>query len=75
MCVCDVRRSASRERACIDTHTHTKYILLVLEDTAILIISEGHETAFSDFKYQCATRKPLKNVKLTLGYYENGSSS
>jgi hypothetical protein len=39
--------------------------------TAILIIIEGHETAFNGFEYQFTTGKPLKNLKLTLNYYEN----
>jgi hypothetical protein len=42
--------------------------------TAILIISEGHETAFNGFKYQLTTGKPLKNLKLTLNYYYGNGS-
>jgi hypothetical protein len=43
------------------------------KDTAISIIIEGHETAFNGFWYQFTTREPLKSLKLTLNYYENGS--
>ncbi len=32
-----------------------------------------HETAFNGFEYQFTTGKPLKNLKLTLKYFENGS--
>jgi hypothetical protein len=42
--------------------------------TAIPIIIEGHETASNDFKYQFTTGKPLKYLKPTLNYYENGST-
>jgi hypothetical protein len=42
-------------------------------NTAILIIFVGRETAFNGFQYQFTTGKPLKNLKLTLNYYENGS--
>jgi hypothetical protein len=42
--------------------------------TAILIIIRGHETAFNGFWYQFTTGKPLRNLKLTLNYYENGST-
>ncbi len=38
--------------------------------TAILMITEGHETAFNGFWYQFTIGKPLKNLKLTLEYYE-----
>jgi hypothetical protein len=41
--------------------------------TAILIIIEGHETAFNGFWYQFTTGKLLKCLKLALNYYENGS--
>ncbi len=41
--------------------------------TAILIIIEGCETVFNGFRYHFTTGKPLKNLKLTLTYYENGS--
>jgi hypothetical protein len=41
--------------------------------TAILIIVEGHETAFNGFQYQFTTGKPLKSLKKTLNYTENGS--
>jgi hypothetical protein len=41
--------------------------------TAILIIIEGSETYSIGFQYQFTTGKPLKNLKLTLNYYENGS--
>ncbi len=37
------------------------------------IIIEGGETAFNDFWYQFTTGKSLKNMKLTLNYYENDS--
>ncbi len=40
---------------------------------AILIMIEGHETASNCFQYQFTTGKPLKNLKLTLNYYEDGS--
>jgi hypothetical protein len=43
--------------------------------TAILIIIEGHKTAFNGCWYQFTTGKPLKNLKLTLKYCENGSTS
>jgi hypothetical protein len=39
---------------------------------AILATIEGQETAFNGFQYQFTTGKPLKNLKLTLNYYENG---
>ncbi len=38
------------------------------------IIIEGRETAFDGFEYQFTTGKPLKSLKLTLNYHENGSS-
>jgi hypothetical protein len=41
--------------------------------TAIPIIIEGHKTAFNGLKYQFTTGKPLKDLKLTLEYYGNGS--
>jgi hypothetical protein len=37
------------------------------------IIIEGHKMAFNGFEYQFTTGKPLKNTKLTLNYYGNGS--
>jgi hypothetical protein len=40
---------------------------------AILRIIEGRETAFNGFQYQFTTGKPLKSLKLTPTYYENGS--
>jgi hypothetical protein len=39
--------------------------------TAILTIIEGHETAFNGCEYQFTSGKPLKNLKLTVNYYEN----
>jgi hypothetical protein len=42
--------------------------------TAIVIIIEGHETAFNCFLYQFTTGKPLRNLKLTLNHYENGGT-
>jgi hypothetical protein len=36
--------------------------------TAILIIIEGHKTAFNGFQYQFTTGNPLKNLKMTLIY-------
>jgi hypothetical protein len=42
--------------------------------TAILIIIEGHETAFNGFKYQFTTGKLLKNLQPAFNYDENGSS-
>ncbi len=44
-------------------------------NTAILVIIEALETAFNGFYlyYQFTTGKPLKNLKVTLKYYENGS--
>jgi hypothetical protein len=38
---------------------------LVLPFTRI----EGHDTAFHGFWYPCTTRKPLKNLKVTLKYH------
>ncbi len=43
--------------------------------TAILIISEGHETAFNGFSYQFTTGKSLEILQPTLNYYEKGSSA
>jgi hypothetical protein len=44
-----------------------------LNDTAIPIITEGHETAFNGFQHQFTSGKPLKNLKPALNYYGNGS--
>ncbi len=44
------------------------------DGTAILISIEGHGTALNSFLYQFTTGKTLKNLKVTLDYYENGSS-
>ncbi len=42
--------------------------------TAILVVIGANETASNVFQYQFTTGKPLKNLKLTLNYYENGST-
>ena len=39
--------------------------------TLIIIVTEGHQTAFNSIWYQFTTGKPSKNLKLTLNYYEN----
>jgi hypothetical protein len=73
---------------CNGSHTHTCIWILHLwmylpggfycnvshTHTAIPIIIEGHETAFNGFSYQFTTGKPLKDLKLTLEYYGNGST-
>jgi hypothetical protein len=51
---------------------HFVHVLCFFESTAILIIIEGHETASNSFQYQFTTGKPLKNLKLTSSYCENG---
>jgi hypothetical protein len=43
--------------------------------TAIIIIIEGRETALNGFWYQFTTGKLLKDLKQTINYHENGSSS
>ncbi len=57
----------------IHTWIHHGILHMYCQSTAILIIIEGHETAFNGFWYQFTTGKLLKNLKLTLNYYENGS--
>ncbi len=57
----------------VDLYTNVQIQNCLVYDTAILTIIEGCETAFNGFKYQFTTAKPLKNLKLTLKYYENGS--
>jgi hypothetical protein len=54
-------------------HIHYVYAYLCnLCVTAILLMIEGRETAFNGSKYQFTTGESLKNLKLTLDYYENG---
>ena len=65
----DIEITGSHRRK-IYTHTYTCVYMCT---TAISIIMEGHETAFNGFEYQFTTGKPLKDLKLTLSYYGNGS--
>ncbi len=63
---------------CICMYTHicnnALFFAFLNDGTAILIIIEGHETAFYGFAYQFTTGKPFQNMKPNLNYYENGSS-